>query len=360
MSADPPPTAEPDLDADLARLRAGIQRLERDPSEQARVAEWIEALDEEVADYRAGVDALDAGRLDEAEDRLRRAATRGHPEAAYDLAVTLLRRVASTRGTVDPAGAGALAGEAATWLLEADARGVLAPEDTGTEERRLLVVDLWLKVRILDDPSGWEWEVLRDRLTRYAYPILMRWIAAGVIRRRAAVANHGGPVLGLGRVPENLRLFGDDAAELAADIVMSALRAFPSKALPIWDPTRGKGLRSYFVGFCLMKLPDAYRGWYRREVASRPGTLSYEETADLAGTGVGPDDIVAMRDELDRLSDKDPLVRVIARMKGAGYTHTEIAEKLQAEGISITGPRVGRLWKKVVHHARTHAPDPDR
>ena len=352
MNADQPPTTEPDLDAGVARLRAEIARLESDAALAARVDDLIGDLDEGADAYRAGQAALDAGQDGVAEAEFRRAAGQGHPEAAYDLAVALLRRSIASRRASDAVPTEELVGEAATWLLRAEAQGVLAPEDVDDDERGLLLVDLWLKARIAADPTGPDWNYLSDRLTRYAYPIMQRWIRAGAIRARAAVANQGGPVLGLGRVPEGLRLNGDDATELAGDIVMAALATFRSTALPSWDPARGKDLRSYFVGYCLMKLPDAHRSWYRREVASRREALSIDEAGDVLGAGTSFEDIVATHDVIDRLARHDPLLVVIVRMKMAGFSVPEIDEELRSAGRNVPDGKVALLWRRFVRRLR--------
>jgi hypothetical protein len=352
MNADQPQTTEPDQDPGVARLRAEIARLASDPALAARVDEVIGDLDEGADAYRSGQAAVEAGEEGAAESGFRRAAERGHPEAAYDLAVALLRRSASSRRASDAVPTEELTREAAAWLLEAEAQGVLAPEDVEGDDRRLLVVDLWLKARIAVDPTGPDWNRLSDRLTRYAYRIMQRWIQAGVIRARAAVANQGGPVLGLGRVPEGLRLDGDAAAELAGDIVMAALRTFRSNALPSWEPARGKDLRSYFVGYCLMKLPDAHRSWYRREVASRREMLSLDEVGDVLGEGTSVEDIVVTRDVVARVVERDPLLPVIVRMMMAGYRLSEIDEKLRADGWEMPDGTAARVWKHFVRRLR--------
>ena len=117
-------------------------------------------------------------------------------------------------------------------------------------------------------------------LTRYAVAVLRRWISSGTIRSRAATAGRGRPRRDLEPVPKDLRLAGDDAAGLAEDIVVIALRTFRSESLPSGDPACGTSLRNRFMSHCLTKLPDAYLRWQLRQTACRPTTPSLDDVKD--------------------------------------------------------------------------------
>jgi len=124
--------------------------------------------------------------------------------------------------------------------------------------------DRELRALVVADPGGESWTLLSNRLIRYAFPIVFRWIRSGSIHRRAAGAAASQPVPGLELVRHDLRLDGEDACELACDIVTRAVRAFPARLSTAWDPDKDPSLRNCFITCCLTELPSAHRDWSKR------------------------------------------------------------------------------------------------
>lgn len=184
------------------------------------------------------------------------------------------------------------------------------------------------------------WGLLQERLTDYAYAVLSRWGRAGVLRDKADRR----AVLGISRVPVGLNLEGQEARDLAIDIIEMALRDFRTSALPTWDPARGSSVKTYFVTWCLMKLPAAYERWYRREVAPLVGRAPVEEIARLADLDPGPEDLAWLRERIRELARNDRLIQRILLMRLEGYAYSQISKTLSDEGTHMSEKKVrGRL-----------------
>jgi hypothetical protein len=188
---------------------------------------------------------------------------------------------------------------------------------------------------------GPEWDALAKALAEYAFPVLRRWIVTGEIRRKAAEAVGGKPVLGLGRLPEQLRLPDGEADTLAVEIVTASLRSFRAR-LPVWDPDGGASLKVYFVTWCLMQLPDAYGRWYRREARPQARVVQLDEVSEAADTDPGPEVVVVADDHLASLTRSDPSLRRILVLRLDGFTVREIAKILADEGTPMTEGQVRR------------------
>jgi len=95
-----------------------------------------------------------------------------------------------------------------------------------------------------------------------------------------------------------------------------------------WDPSKGATLRTYFIGQCLIRFANVYRGWWRNE-----GRRRYDVTGDAGFLDdIGPRYRAADVQALDRAAAdealatiKNPRVRTAVVLKAAGRTHTEIA-----------------------------------
>ncbi|SHN32343.1 RNA polymerase sigma factor [Streptomyces yunnanensis] len=172
-----------------------------------------------------------------------------------------------------------------------------------------------------------QWDAIDDALARYGCAVLRSWITHGTVFARVrALTGIGLPVLpGLLDDP-------DDAGELAALTVATALDSFHRTLHRRgWDPQRGAGIRTFFIGQCLLTFPTEYRRWLReRCTAEVPADL--DETDTRAGhppLHEDPADIATRNLEaLAVLSNLDTRTRTALWALALGYSHHEIADLL--------------------------------
>jgi hypothetical protein len=179
------------------------------------------------------------------------------------------------------------------------------------------------------DPDSPEWQEVSGALIEYGHAVLVAWAITGSLYRHAA--KHG--VLGLGRLPQDLSLPQDEAEALALDVVIVAVEAFRTKSLPIWRSTGGASLKTYFIGRCLMELPDVHRQWKNRE---RPVEPLW--TVDDGRLGAFPADEAEARVLLDKLFQDHPILRQAFELQQYGYNLKEIADLLSSPEAPLTVP----------------------
>lgn len=188
--------------------------------------------------------------------------------------------------------------------------------------------------------SSAEWQELAQALAEYGYAVFVGWGITGALYRVAAQHAGGRGVYGLGKIPENLRLGEDNARALAAELLMVAIEAFRSKSLMdprrTWSPTGGASLKTYFVGRCLMELPDVYVEWDRRERRPIHDHAGPDLTVDDGRHGPNPADQAEASARVAELVDGDGVIRVMFELQQAGYSLQEIAEMLTAAGIQVS------------------------
>ncbi|HSH60734.1 MAG TPA: hypothetical protein VK988_14075 [Acidimicrobiales bacterium] len=173
-----------------------------------------------------------------------------------------------------------------------------------------------------------EWKELASALVEYGYSVFIGWLVTGVVHRMAA--NHGGGrgVYGLNKIPENLQLMGDGAHELAAELMIAAVEAFRTKTLMAhkWRPTGGASLKTFFVGRCLMTLPDVYYRLERGTRRSMSQLRNAEHRLDDGRHSVNPLDSAVASATLDEVCAGDDRLAAMFRLQDAGYSLTEIAD----------------------------------
>ena len=180
-----------------------------------------------------------------------------------------------------------------------------------------------------------EWQTLSSALIEYGYSVFKAWFVTGAVRQIAADHARGRGVLGLGKIPEGLRLDDDDAHALAVELITASVEAFRTKTLMdparTWRPTGGASLKTYFIGRTLMELPDAYERWWRAE--KKP-----IRTMDLTDDGRhsdDPADHAAAACRVDELLP-DTQTRVMFELQQKGHSLDEIADMLTAAGYPQT------------------------
>ncbi|MFC5008729.1 sigma factor-like helix-turn-helix DNA-binding protein [Dactylosporangium cerinum] len=214
------------------------------------------------------------------------------------------------------------------------------------EEARLIA-----EVRRRNVCEGPAWDVLHDRLWIYAWKTLQRKIASGEIS--ALVSKHD-PFGDLHLSPEDavvLRRSPDDRAELAIDVIRTALEDFKRNAVlkGKWSPTAGASLTTYFLGTCALHFRRTYWTWSEERfgrlerTAARFGIdTTYVERhfrAIDSDASVDP-----WRLELAQflLSKADPLTKTIFLLKVRGLTHAEIAAEIGMSTAAVSS-RVRRF-----------------
>jgi hypothetical protein len=171
------------------------------------------------------------------------------------------------------------------------------------------------------------WKQLAAWLAEYALPVLVAWAVTSELAKK--VAAQGGA--SSPKFPRTLRLQYDDARDLATDIVVVALRKFPENSVRKWDPHRGRSLRSYFVGLCLLEAGDVYQRWNHEQQQGSADLPLNDETQVDHRPGGRPDDQAEAKVFLDQLLDDDPVVRQLLELQDQGYSLAEIAKRLGQE-----------------------------
>lgn len=215
------------------------------------------------------------------------------------------------------------------------------------------------------DPETAEWRKMARTLAEYGYAVFKGWAYSGSLHRMAANHSSGKGVYGYQRIPETLQLRGDDAHALVAELMITSIEAFRRKTLmhpdpaKRWRPTGGASLRTFFVGRCLMELPDVYAKWARSEARAAAELERYADLVDRDSKGEysadpGEQAIASARvDEvLGGVGDSDGEARTMFLLQQEGYSLIEIAEMLQAAGIEATEASVRSRMSRVRVMAR--------
>jgi DNA-directed RNA polymerase specialized sigma24 family protein len=124
----------------------------------------------------------------------------------------------------------------------------------------------------------------------------------------------------------------DEIDELKGETVAKALHHFRVDVLMKrkWDSTKGATLRTYFIGQCIIRFANVYRGWYESEARHRKFSHVDDHAWLIDEIGPGREDTAEVA--IDRLlidralaEVKDPRVRVVIVMTANGRSQTEIA-----------------------------------
>ena len=194
--------------------------------------------------------------------------------------------------------------------------------------------------------EGPRWDRLVEVLVEFAFPALTTWIVSGEIRHY--VARNARVLLEAPPSP----ITQEDAEDLALDTIVDALGRFRDRVLRAnrWDPSRGTTLTTWWIGYCLLRLPDVYRRW---RTAQRRWSFSLRAAEQLKSVGLeeasdDPADQLIMHEELARAlaSVHSELTQRILQLKAQGYRHREISEKLGCSVKAIES-RLARHWSRV-------------
>lgn len=200
---------------------------------------------------------------------------------------------------------------------------------------------------------GPEWELVVDRIARYANAVLDAWLRTGAIygelgKRRIRVE---------ASERQRIRLaFNKDLRdEILATTVVNALEALQKDIRhgTGWDPGKGAKLTTYFLRGCLFHFKTAFECHLRSERANLQNhagpsdldplnELHYDSLCDT-GLGADPADLVSEQDSIRRhLAPLNEQERQIVYWHTAGYTHAEIAQLLDT-----TAKAIERKWARL-------------
>lgn len=106
--------------------------------------------------------------------------------------------------------------------------------------------------------AGANYNYAAQELVRYGVAALTKWYLTGDIYPIMAKRGRG-----LGRPRSTITK--DEARSLAGEVVTVALRHFRDDVLipGIWTPTKGASLTTFFIGQCLLRLPNLHRAWLK-------------------------------------------------------------------------------------------------
>lgn len=249
------------------------------------------------------------------------------------------------------------------WATEDDAiRAWVDEQERGAPPDRLsrLLGDVQVLTRLLDsDFADDDWLPAAEEFARYGVGVLSAWIGTGAIfgkvKARTSYSLES---------PPNGWLDEDAVHDLSADTVVDALQSFRDDVLRKrrWDPRKGASMKTFFIGQCLFRFPNVYRGWLRerrRHLAVAPS----DQLVQLErGLGVLPAadasalHQASMVELLSLLSVK--AARRAALLQAAGYTQEEIAADLglpDAKAVeNLLGHQRRRLQRQTAsgHHGR--------
>lgn len=205
------------------------------------------------------------------------------------------------------------------WLVEAG-----QPDLADTVDRMAGDVDLNLSLA-LQKYEGPLWDYFANELAKYGYAVIASWVRRKMIFERCRTK-------GLGGLPAYDRPFTDDeVAELANETVAKALAHFRRDVLMKgkWDHRRGATLRTYFIGQCLLRFPNIYRRWWAGENRNRGLLTDDDEFLNAYGgttSNLEPRVVARVTAEEALSTVKNRRVRDAMRLRGADWTHAEIAQ----------------------------------
>jgi hypothetical protein len=192
--------------------------------------------------------------------------------------------------------------------------------------------------------SGLTFEITITELASYGIAVLMASMRTGEIIRQCRAK--GRPLEDSYAVSTMSR---DDRLEVAVETTAKALKYFVDEVLKggKWDHRKGATLRTYFIGTCLLQLPNVFNAWLAgqrrwgtpqiidpgdQETAARPDSWS-DPTAEA---------VIRRRATKEALeSIKDPRTRKAAEMVMRGFS---FAEAGKAAGLSAAAVE-GRLYR---------------
>lgn len=237
-------------------------------------------------------------------------------------------------------------------------------EESARKLQRLVDQEIILDLQLQNfDTFTPEWQVFATVLAEYGYSVFKGWLISGVVYEMAAQHGGGRGVFGLEKISEGLRLWPDDAHAVAADLVVRSIAAFRERTLmnpnpdKRWRPDGGASIKTFFIGRCLMELPDTYQRWARHEYRFRRQGAWYAalERDERPGQHIDTESAGSAAATLKGLrQDNDKTTMAMFELQLAGYAYDEIAEMLTSVGISMTTAQVRSRMSRARLAARSN------
>jgi hypothetical protein len=155
--------------------------------------------------------------------------------------------------------------------------------------------------------EGPTFEVFAGELAACGYPVILAWLRRGTIWRHCA--ERGRPLYPTDAERDILEGQFDERLELALETVAEGPKFFRERVLLAgwWSFDGGATLTTYFIGACLLALPNVFRRWHvaarrwnlaltasvltshwGRTLAGLPGAGHVSASDIVAGRGAGP------------------------------------------------------------------------
>lgn len=171
--------------------------------------------------------------------------------------------------------------------------------------------------------AGPEWRRFSVVLAEYGMGVMTSWIRKGNIFEQCKKKK-----LGLGGL---LARDADDVHDLATETVATAINVFRDKVLipRVWDPNKGAGLMTFFIGQCVFQFPNIYRRWRTeklKRLSASPELVARElehRRNELAST----ETLVELSRQVDQLGPKNP--QTAEAMIEMGFSVTEVAKEFE-------------------------------
>jgi hypothetical protein len=193
-----------------------------------------------------------------------------------------------------------------------------------------------VQVLAKDNFEGERFDKLARKLYGYAWPIVMGWTGTGRIFKECE--KYRRPV----RRPEAASGWTyDDRHQITTDTCLEGVEFFRDYALrkSKWDPRRGAGIASYFVGSCVCCFPEVFEDWWKEQQVAETLRIAVQETDDPQDSGVkylvadrepDPAMVAVTRDEAARAMRQvtDPQLRHVLWGRAIGLTQAEAAEEV--------------------------------
>jgi DNA-binding CsgD family transcriptional regulator len=227
-----------------------------------------------------------------------------------------------------------------------DASDWILPAIQDSSHDRRLVEDLRR-----DGCCGWRYLELRDRLWKYAMPVMKYNLRSGQIQRLCFERGVAVSLTLSDREALHTSIAERDA--LTVDTILLAEKYFQRKAITggAWDPDKGASLETFFIGSCLMCFPRVYAKWSRertdRLVAESYGLIPRDSSHVLSHRAEDPSMRAAQHDQIVRvLAMASPTARAIMAMIWNDHTYAEIGARLGLSERAVEG-QMYRLRQKV-------------
>lgn len=180
--------------------------------------------------------------------------------------------------------------------------------------------------------AGEDWDFFENELARYGLAVMRAWLRRGLMRSKCLEKRiHATDLPGWAREDDMV------VDSVAGETVADAIQRFRDEVLipGVWDPERGASLRTFFVGQCLRRYPNAFQRWTRHELPqlSDDPEAELEVVAALGRVrGVEEDAIRSLAASLIlRGASSERAARALA-LDACGYPNLEIARDM---GVSL-------------------------